>query len=101
MSSRLASSQTDRNHHILEERTVTEPKTHTLDAPGVELTYDVRRNGTSTQPALLVIGSPMGAAGFVTLAGHFGDRTVITYDPRGVDRSRKADDTSESTPEQH
>src|SRR5713101_5397164 len=30
----------------------------------------------------------MGAAGFVTLAGHFTDRTVVTYDPRGADRSR-------------
>ena len=29
----------------------------------------------------------MGAAGFATLAGHFGDRTVVTYDPRGVERS--------------
>ena len=34
----------------------------------------------------------MGAGGFGTLAGHFADRTVVTYDPRGVERSRKADD---------
>ena len=80
---------------------MTEATTQTLDAPGAVLTYDIRSNGSSTEPALLVIGSPMGAAGFVTLAGHFGDRTVVTYDPRGVDRSTKADDTSESTPEQH
>jgi pimeloyl-ACP methyl ester carboxylesterase len=43
----------------------------------------------------------MGAGGFGTLAGHFSDRTVVTYDPRGVERSRKADDTTESTPDQH
>ncbi len=43
----------------------------------------------------------MGAGGFVTLASHFGDRTVVTYDPRGADRSQKADPTSPSTPEQH
>jgi pimeloyl-ACP methyl ester carboxylesterase len=43
----------------------------------------------------------MGAAGFGTLAGHFTDRTVVTYDPRGVERSKKADDMSESTPDQH
>ncbi len=43
----------------------------------------------------------MGAGGFGTLAGHFTDRTVITYDPRGVERSVKADPTTESTPEQH
>jgi pimeloyl-ACP methyl ester carboxylesterase len=80
---------------------MTEPTTHTLDVPGASITYDVRRNDATTEPALVMIGSPMGAAGFGTLAGHFTDRTVVTYDPRGVERSRKADDTSESTPEQH
>ena len=43
----------------------------------------------------------MGAGGFATLAGHFPDRTVVTYDPRGVERSVKADPASPSTPEQH
>jgi pimeloyl-ACP methyl ester carboxylesterase len=43
----------------------------------------------------------MGASGFATLAGHFADRTVVTYDPRGVERSEKADPTTVSTPEQH
>lgn len=83
--------------------TLTEPTTHTLDVPGAVLTYDVRpaTAGATAQPALLLIGSPMGAGGFGTLAGHFTDRTVITYDPRGVERSVKADPASESTPEQH
>jgi pimeloyl-ACP methyl ester carboxylesterase len=80
---------------------MTEPTTTTLDVPGATLTYDVRRNESSTEPILVMIGSPMGAGGFGTLAGHFTDRTVVTYDPRGVERSRKADDTTESTPEQH
>ncbi len=80
---------------------MTEPTTHTLNAPGAVLTYDVRSNSSSTMPVLFLIGSPMGAAGFGTLAGHFSDRTVVTYDPRGVERSRKADDTTESTPDQH
>ena len=80
---------------------MTEPKTHTLDVPGALLTYDVRTNDSTTEPVLLMIGSPMGAGGFGTLAGHFSDRTVVTYDPRGVERSRKADDTTESTPDQH
>jgi len=80
---------------------MTDPTTHTLDVPGALLTYDVRSNTSSTAPVLLMIGSPMGAAGFGTLAGHFSDRTVVTYDPRGVERSRKADDTTESTPDQH
>jgi len=80
---------------------MTEPTTHTLDVPGAVLTYDVRRNDSSTAPVLMLIGSPMGAGGFVTLAGHFADRTVVTYDPRGVERSRKIDDTTESTPDEH
>jgi pimeloyl-ACP methyl ester carboxylesterase len=80
---------------------MTEPTTHTLDVPGASLTYDVRRNGSSTAPALMLIASPMGASAFPTLAGHFIDRTVVTYDPRGVERSRKDDDLSESTPEEH
>ena len=80
---------------------MTEPQTQTLQAPGATITYDVRRNETSNKTPLFIIGSPMGAAGFVTLAGHFGDRTVITYDPRGMDRSTKAEPTSESSPDQH
>ncbi|MGA9597528.1 MAG: alpha/beta hydrolase, partial [Acidimicrobiia bacterium] len=59
-----------------------ETKTHTLDVPGAVLTYDVRSNDGTSRTPLLIIGSPMGAAGFVTLAGHFTDRTVITYDSR-------------------
>jgi pimeloyl-ACP methyl ester carboxylesterase len=81
--------------------TITESLTHTIEAPGAMLTYDVRRNDTTTEPPLFLIGSPMGAAGFVTLAGYFGDRTIVTYDPRGSDRSTKADPTTESTPDEH
>jgi pimeloyl-ACP methyl ester carboxylesterase len=77
--------------------------THTLDAPGATVAYDVREPeaGGNGAPPLMLIGSPMDASGFVTLAGHFGDRMVITYDPRGTARSEKADPTSESTPDQH
>ena len=81
--------------------TMTAPATHTLDVDGATLTYDVRKAESSTAPVLLLIGSPMGAGGFGTLAGHFTDRTVVTYDPRGVERSTKVDPASESTPEQH
>ena len=86
---------------MTEATTVNEPTTHTLAVPGAVLTYDVRRNDTSTAPVLLLIASPMGASGFPTLAGHFTDRTVVTYDPRGVERSKKDDDTTESTPDEH
>ncbi len=78
-----------------------DPKTHTLDVPGAVLHYDVRSNDASTRPVLLIIGSPMGASGFVTLASHFTDRTVVTYDPRGADRSRRTDGAAETTPDEH
>ena len=80
---------------------MTEPKTHALDAPGAVLHYDVRSGDPGTGPVLLLIGSPMGAAGFVTLAGHFPDRTVVTYDPRGMQRSARTDDAAETTPDEH
>jgi pimeloyl-ACP methyl ester carboxylesterase len=81
---------------------MTEPKTQTLDLPGATLTYDVREGESeSGEPALLMIGSPMDASGFTTLAGHFPDRTIVTYDPRGVGRSPRADRVAAATPEEH
>jgi pimeloyl-ACP methyl ester carboxylesterase len=79
--------------------TATRSTTHTLDVPGATLTYDIRPNETSTEPQLFLIGSPMAAGGFPTLAGHFGDRTVITYDPRGSERSVAHDPTAPITPD--
>ncbi len=78
---------------------MTTPKTYTLTVPGAVLTYDVRLG--SGGDVLLLVGSPMGAAGFGTLAGYFPDRTVVTYDPRGVERSRRTDGARESTPDEH
>jgi pimeloyl-ACP methyl ester carboxylesterase len=80
---------------------MTEPETHTLDAPGAVLHYDVRGSESATEPVLLLVGSPMGAAGFGTLAGHFPDRTVVTYDPRGAGRSKRTDGALETTPDEH
>jgi pimeloyl-ACP methyl ester carboxylesterase len=81
---------------------MTEPKTYTLDVPGAVLHYDVRDpSQASTEPVLLIIGSPMGADGFTTLAGHFTDRTVVTYDPRSAGRSKRTDGASETTPDEH
>jgi pimeloyl-ACP methyl ester carboxylesterase len=79
----------------------TQPTTHTIEVPGAMLTYDVRANEAGDAPVLLLIASPMGAAGFGTLAGHFADRTVVTYDPRGAERSRRTDGVATSTPEEH
>jgi len=65
------------------------------------LTYDIRQGPDTDAPPLLLIGSPMGAAGFGSLAKHFTDRTIVTYDPRGSERSTKPDMTSPSTPDDH
>jgi pimeloyl-ACP methyl ester carboxylesterase len=43
----------------------------------------------------------MGAGGFGTLSQHFTDRTVVTYDPRGVERSVTADPAAAVTPDLH
>ncbi|NJP87937.1 alpha/beta hydrolase [Nonomuraea sp. FMUSA5-5] len=80
---------------------MTEPKTHTLEVPGATIAYDLREAEGTTEPILLMIGSPMDATGFTTLAGHFEDRTVVTYDPRGVGRSKRTDGLAESTPDLH
>ncbi len=80
---------------------MTAPSTHTLEVPGAELTYDVRPGTDGGGAVLLLVGSPMGASGFGTLAGYFADRTVVTYDPRGAERSRRTDGAATSTPEEH
>jgi pimeloyl-ACP methyl ester carboxylesterase len=45
-----------------------------------------------------MIGQPMDAGGFATLASHFPDRTVITYDPRGLGRSFRRDGRVDNAP---
>lgn len=81
---------------------MSEPRTQTLDVPGASLRYDIRdAEGETTEPVLLMIALPMDASGFATLAGHFRDRTVVTYDPRGVGRSERTDGAVGSTPEEH
>lgn len=69
------------------------PTTRTLEVPGAVLAYDVRQPATpSRHRPLFVFGSPMGASGFAQLVELLDDRTVITYDPRGAERSRLAAD---------
>jgi len=64
--------------------------THTLEVPGATLVYDVHEPATpSDERPLFVFGSPMGASGFAQLVEHLSDRTVITYDPRGMERSTR------------
>lgn len=80
---------------------MTDAKTYTLDVPGAVLHYDVREAEASSTPTLLMIGSPMDASGFTSLAQRFQERTVVTYDPRGAGRSQRTDTAVESTPERH
>ncbi|MBA3362673.1 MAG: SRPBCC domain-containing protein [Acidimicrobiia bacterium] len=86
---------------VLASDNLPEPETHTLEVPGAVLSYDVRHNPASTKPMLLLIGSPMGAAGFGTLSKHFSDRSLVTYDPRGSERSITTDPASPSNPDEH
>ncbi|UGT61970.1 alpha/beta fold hydrolase [Nocardia asteroides] len=77
-------------------------ETRTLEVPGAVLRYDIRGElGSGPHPALLLAGSPMDASGFRTLAGHFTDRAVVTYDPRGTGRTERTDGAAEYTPQQH
>ncbi|MQA12117.1 MAG: alpha/beta hydrolase [Pseudonocardiaceae bacterium] len=63
-------------------------KTHTLDAPGAVLTYDIHEpSKPGGHPPLFIFGSPMRASGFEQLVSQFDDRTVVTYDPRMMERS--------------
>jgi pimeloyl-ACP methyl ester carboxylesterase len=68
-------------------------KTHILETAEVDIAYDVdgRLPTTDGRPPLFMIGQPMDASGFRTLVSHFPDRTVVTYDPRGVGRSTRKD----------
>lgn len=75
--------------------------THTLATPEVDLVYDVigPLPTADGRPPLLMIGQPMTAEGFTTLATHFTDRTVVTYDPRGLGRSVRKDGRTDHRPE--
>ena len=81
--------------------TETVTTTRTLKVPGATLTYDVRPNESTTEPPLMLIGSPMGAGGFGSLASRFTDRSIVTYDPRGTERSVLDDPASGIDPDIH
>lgn len=75
----------------------------TLQTPDVDLVYEVRE-AASPDPGrrtLLMAGHPMDAHGFGAQAQHFTDRTVVSYDPRGIGRSTRKDGRDERTPEMH
>ncbi|MEV1079474.1 alpha/beta hydrolase [Streptomyces sp. NPDC050211] len=74
--------------------------TQMLKTPEVDLAYDVHGPLPTAdgRPPLFMIGQPMDASGFGVLASHFPDRTVITYDPRGLGRSTRKDGRVDQTP---
>ncbi|MFF2860602.1 alpha/beta fold hydrolase [Streptomyces rubiginosohelvolus] len=76
-------------------------ETYTLTTAGADLVYDVRGPLPTAggRPPLFLIGHPMDASGFVALAARFPDRTVVTYDPRGLGRSAREDGRVDWTPE--
>ena len=75
-------------------------KTHTLVTTQADIAYDVRGPLPTAdgRPPLFMIGQPMDASGFTTLASYFPDRTVITYDPRGLGRSIRKDGRVDNAP---
>jgi pimeloyl-ACP methyl ester carboxylesterase len=74
--------------------------THKLVTTEADIVYDVRGPLPTAdgRPPLFMIAQPMDASGFTTLASHFPDRTVITYDPRGIGRSTRKDGRVDHVP---
>ena len=74
--------------------------THHLPTDGADIVYDVQnRPIPDGGRPLLMIGQPMDASGFATLASLFPERTVVTYDPRGLGRSTRTDGRTDNRPE--
>jgi pimeloyl-ACP methyl ester carboxylesterase len=74
--------------------------THTLHTAEADIVYDVHGPLPTSdgRPPLFMIGQPMTAGGFGALASLLPDRTVITYDPRGLGRSTRADGRVDHSP---
>ena len=75
---------------------MSQPTSHTLDVPGARLYYEVQGSG----PALMLIGHPMGASGFASIAPLLAEvYTVVTYDPRGFAHSTIDDPDQDAEPD--
>jgi pimeloyl-ACP methyl ester carboxylesterase len=74
--------------------------THMLETADADIAYDIHGPlpAADGRPPLFMIGQPMDAGGFHTLASHFPDRTVVTYDPRGLGRSTRRDGRVDNSP---
>src|SRR3954452_14991873 len=75
-------------------------KTQVLENAEADIVYDVhgQLRPADGRPLLFLIGQPMTASGFGALVSQFPDRTVVTYDPRGLDRSTRKDGRVDNTP---
>jgi pimeloyl-ACP methyl ester carboxylesterase len=71
-----------------------------LETAEVDIAYDVLGPLPTAdgRAPLFMIGQPMAAGGFATLASYFPDRTVVTYDPRGLGRSTRKDGRVDHVP---
>jgi len=74
--------------------------TYMLETAEAGIAYDVHGPLPTAdgRPPLFMIGQPMDASGFAVLASLFPDRTVITYDPRGLGRSTRKDGRVDNAP---
>src|ERR1700726_4507939 len=74
--------------------------THALETEEASIAHDLHGPLPTPdgRPLLFMIGQPMDAAGFSTLASLFPDRTVVTYDPRGLGRSSRKDGRVDHVP---
>jgi pimeloyl-ACP methyl ester carboxylesterase len=79
---------------------MTTTTTNQLTTAEADIVYDVRGPLPTAdgRPLLFMIGQPMTAGGFDALASHFPDRTVVTYDPRGLGRSTRSDGRVDNSP---
>src|SRR2546423_13245305 len=73
---------------------------HILEPAEADIAYDVHGPLPSAdgRPPLFMIGQPMAASGFATLASLLSERTVVTYDPRGLGRSARKDGRTDNDP---
>lgn len=77
--------------------------THTIETGDMDLVYDVHGPLPTSdgRPPLLLTALPMDASGFATLTALLPERTVVTYDPRGLGRSVRKDGRVDHRPETH
>jgi pimeloyl-ACP methyl ester carboxylesterase len=75
-------------------------QTRTLENTEASVVYDIAGPLPTDdgRPPLFMIGQPMEASGFRALASYFPDRTVVTYDPRGLGRSTRHDGRVDNNP---